>query len=88
MDAGPPRLDLQVSDTAAAQTALAPLALDVTILPEGHLSVVASPDRAAEVNRNLVQAGVDVFALSPQRADLGQTFERLVAEQRSSEGMS
>lgn len=68
---------VRTDDEARARAALAPLG-DVTAAPEGGLFVRSRPGDAPRVARTLVEAGVGLFTLAPQRRGLQAAFEALV----------
>ena len=71
-------LEIKVSDKKAATEALAGLPFVSLARDEnGSLEVHLPRDKAAEVNRTLVERGIDVFALVPREPSLEEYFLEL-----------
>jgi ABC-2 type transport system ATP-binding protein len=49
---------------------------------DGHVELAVAADRAPEINRALVEAGVAVWELTPQRASLEDVFLELTGGDR------
>ncbi|MGD8238100.1 MAG: ABC transporter ATP-binding protein [Armatimonadota bacterium] len=78
---------LEVDDAGRASEVLAGQSfVAVAALGDGRLSVVAEPDRLAEVNALLVSEGVRVSALVPERTSLEEMYLRIASGEGSAEG--
>ncbi len=77
-------IDLVVDDIGRAATHLAQLIYVVeTQAVDGILRVTVTGDAAADVNRELVDAGVRVSSLRPAASSLEETYLTLMAEQEN-----
>jgi ABC-type multidrug transport system ATPase subunit len=79
----PPEIDLRVDDAGRARSVLANHDITVTDQPESlHLQLRPGQDvdaTAAALNRDLIAAGVDVFALSPRARSLEGIYRAVTA---------
>ncbi|MFQ5810248.1 MAG: ABC transporter ATP-binding protein [Armatimonadota bacterium] len=76
---------LEVDDPRRASEVLAGESfVTVAALGDGRLSVVADPDRLADVNSLLVSEGLRVSALIPERTSLEEMYLRTAAAEGSS----
>ncbi len=75
------RVDVSVDDpTKALEVATTLSYVDNATATDGLLKVALQGDRAADLNRALVSAGVRVSALTPARSSLEETYLTLMAE--------